>query len=143
GAPRYRPRSREEQALAPTLAFAHEQAALVQAVRPITPELDPLRLHPIALPVRRPRHLAALVIERRRLVARLEQCAAFEGTRLVRGPGAGLRGARARREIGVGLLVRYRLHRTFDPHLPAQRLPVEQQGRARIFAELSALAAAA
>src|SRR5262249_51702217 len=72
----------------------------------------------------------------------LLQCkAALQRPRLVRGPGADLAAARATGEVGVGFLRRRLFHRSFEPHLAAQRLPVEQQSALGMADQLLALGA--
>ena len=54
--------------------------------------------------------------------------AAFQRRGLLAGPGADLGEARAGGEIGVGLRILDPLDRPAQPHLPVERLPMEQQG---------------
>ena len=108
---------------------AAELDPVMQAERPVVPELDLHRHDAVAGPVRRARHGAERVfraVERDRL---LEREPAFQRARLLARPGADLRALRAGGEIGVGLLRRHALHRPAHAHLPVQRLPVEQQRR--------------
>src|ERR1700761_199264 len=93
------PASWIEAARRPALAGALEHQALVQAERPVAPELDGARPDPIARPVRRPRHLAQAEARADLGDALLEREAVGEGPRLLRRPRADLRRARARGEI--------------------------------------------
>ncbi len=54
---------------------------------------------------------------------------------------ADLGAARPRREVRVRLLVRHGRDGALDPHLAAERVPEEEQGRARVRLELRSLAA--
>src|SRR6185369_8162726 len=143
--PSERPRSWRsswvEQPLGPIAVIQREQAPLVEAVGAIAPELDPLRDHAIAAPMWRARHVLAFEAGLGVLEALLESCAAIKRARLVRRPGAKLRIPRPAREIGIGLRVGHALHRTLDTDLAPERLPVKQQGGARISLELAALGA--
>src|SRR5215510_1088277 len=112
--------SRIEPRLAPRRAerVADEFDPVVQAERPVLPELDGQRLEAVAGPIWRPRNRSDRElggIERDRL---LEGVPALERRRLLAGPGADLGEARAGGEIGVGLGILYPLHRTAQPHLP-------------------------
>src|SRR5207249_6679701 len=54
--------------------------------------------------------------------------------------GADLCVSRPGREVSVRFLVREPLDPTFDPYLPAERTPVEEQRRLRVRLELASLA---
>src|SRR5215471_14357709 len=85
--------------------LAAEFDAVVQAERPVVPELDRQREEAIAGPIRRARNRSERVfrgVERDRL---LEGVAALERCRLLAGPGTDLRQARPGGEVGVGLVV--------------------------------------
>src|SRR5436853_4547925 len=84
-----RPGLREKPLLAPRLAVAGEQHAIMQPERPVLPELDPLRPEPEAGPMRWPRHRALggeLPAEGGE--AALQHLAVRQWLRLVGGPGA-------------------------------------------------------
>src|SRR4029077_6427034 len=86
---------------------ARKRDAIVQAERPLLPELDLGRHDAVARPEWRPRPRAAgelCGVERDCL---LERQAAFQRGGLLRGPGADLRHARAGAKIGVGFLLRH------------------------------------
>src|SRR5437016_4957227 len=114
--PRY-PRGSGEQALAaPAAALARIDDAVVQAERPILPELDALRQDAIARPVRRARHRAIAEARCRFGDALFEHSTAGNRARLIGGPGADLAEPRPRREIGIRLGRRHRLDRPFDTY---------------------------
>src|ERR1700731_309724 len=95
--------------------------------RSLLPELDLLRRHAIARPMRRPRHRAdgeLSGVDRDRF---LEGHAALERGRLFARPGADLRHARARSEISVGVCGRNRLDMAARAYLALQRLPIKCQ----------------
>src|SRR5438045_3103710 len=97
--------SRIEPHLAPGLmrGVAAEFDAVVQAERPVVPELEPQRIDPPAAPARWPRHLADDVLGRHQRDRLLKGKAALQRLRLLAGPGADLGLFGARRKIGVGL----------------------------------------
>ena len=114
----------------------------MQPERPLLPELEPLRPHAKARPVRRPRHAAPPAYLSRNSAKRASSSARLgERARLVRGPGADLAVARPAGEIGVGLRRGGRRDRALDADLAAQRLPVKAQRRARVGGQLLGLAA--
>ena len=114
---------------------------VMQAERPVLPELDPLRDHPKARPEIRPLDLAEAELGGELGDALLQLEARGERPRLARRPGADPAAARPALEIGVRLGAVDRLDRPLDAHLALERLPVEQQRRARIGGEVGALAA--
>src|SRR5207244_5112836 len=75
-------------------------------------------------------------------VAALKLLAASQGPALLGRPRRKLAAARPRCEIGRRLGLGDPLHRAFDPHLPPELPPVEDQRRTRVLLELLALAAA-
>src|SRR6478752_10042911 len=104
---------------------AAELDAVVQAERPVVPELDQHRHDAVTGPARRPRHAADGVfggIKRHRL---FEGEAAFERKGLLAGPGADLRLLRAGGEIGVRFGIGDGFGRAADTDLPVERLPME------------------
>ena len=110
--------------LGPRLAQrrAAELDAVVQAERPVVPELDRDRHDAVAGPVRRARHGAERVFRRVERDRLLEGEPAFQRARLLARPGADLRALRAGREIGVGLLRRHALDRPAHAHLPVRAI---------------------
>ena len=62
-----------------------------------------------------------------------------QGLGLIRRPSSDLAGPRTGGEIGIGLSIRHRRHRSAHTHLTAQRFPVEQQGRLRVRCQFAAL----
>ena len=118
-----------EQALAPAVPGALEQAPFVEAVRRGRSRIRSCRGDAEARPARRARHVVAA-----------RTCAACRrsGARRSRGRQAVATGPRPRRrarfpaaaaEIGVGLGVADLLDAALDPHLAAERLPVEDSRR--------------
>src|SRR6185437_7725861 len=133
--------SRIKPRLAPRRAqvFPPEFDAIVQAERPLVPELDAQGQNSVTRPMRRPRHRHQRVfggVQRNRL---LESEPAFERGGLLAGPSADLGLLRAGGEIGVGLGIRHMLSITANAHLPVQRLPIKNQGGLRVNAQFSAL----
>src|SRR5437868_1584518 len=105
-----------------TLALVDE--AVVQAERPVLPELDTLGQHAVARPVWRARHRIVAEPLRHLGDALLQELAIVDRPRLVGRPSADLAEPRAGREIGVGFGVADALDSPLDAHLTAQRLPV-------------------
>src|SRR5579872_4937500 len=99
----------------------------MKAVRTIAPEFDPVRDDLVAAPMRGSRHVLAVEPALHFLEPSFENSPAFKRPRLVRGPCTKLRIALPACEIGISLVIRYGPDHAFDPHLPAKRLPVEQQ----------------
>src|SRR6266513_2060074 len=81
------------------------------------------------------------VADRELLDSRLERFAMRNRAALGRSDGAETARDRARIEVGIRLLGRHALEAAFDPHLAAQRVPVEHQRRVGIGGELAALPA--
>src|SRR5450631_3596338 len=106
-------------------ASTAEFDAVVQAERAVMPELHAGRRKAPAAPARRTRHLADNVFGGDFCDRLFEGKAAFQGLRLLAGPGPDLGLLRPGGEIGVGLGLRYRRHVAADADLPAQRLPVK------------------
>src|SRR5947207_10232940 len=106
--------------LAPRLTErgAAEFDAIMQAERPVVPELHRDRHDTVAGPVRRARHGTERIfrgVERDRL---LEGEPAFQRARLLARPGADLRAPRAGGEVGVGLFGRHAFDQAADADLP-------------------------
>src|SRR6185436_8264146 len=111
--------------LAPALALAGEDHAVVEAERLVLPELDGDRRDAEARPVGWARDLADGVfrrVERHRL---FEREAALERARLLARPGADAAVAGTALEIGVGLGLAHQGDRSAGAHLTAQALPVQ------------------
>src|SRR3954470_18967730 len=111
----------------------------MQAMRAVRPELHPLRLHSIAAPTRRSRHVLAVEAAGEILEPLLKRRAGIERSRLVRSPGPEVGIARPAGEIGIGFGVADGVDGTFYAHLPPQRLPMEEQGGMRVRGNLRAL----
>src|SRR5579863_4994934 len=105
--------------------------AVVEAVVAVLPELPRVSHDAIAAPRLRARWCRAceLLLELRNPL--LEGRARLERLALLRGERADLPAARARREVRVRLVLRQSLDRSLDPHLPAERRPVEEERSAR------------
>src|SRR6267154_5010029 len=97
--------SRIEPDFGPALCrgVATEFDAVVQAERPVVPELEALWRDAPAAPPGRPRHLADHVLGGDQRDRPFERKTAFQRLRLLAGPSADLRLLRAGGEIGVGL----------------------------------------
>src|SRR5437870_4290003 len=128
--------SREKPFPSPSLAFTGKQQAIMQPERPLLPEFYMMRHDPEPGPICRARYCTLAKAARILFNSALELGAAAERARLVRGPGANLAVARPAGEIGVGFVVRDRLDRTFDAHLPVDRLPQQAQRGVGIGAQL-------
>ena len=102
------------------------------------PELDRIRFEHVAAPALGPRHLVA---GQELLELSLEPVAALDRLALARGGSRGAGAGRARGPIRVGFLRRHPAHRPLDPNLAPERLPVDDERRARVLVELAALAA--
>src|SRR5258706_13999296 len=98
-------RSREQPVRRPALTNPRERQPLVQAERPVSPELQALRNHAKTGPVRRARNLAEAELQPELGDLLLQRQAIGQRPRLRRGPGAELRRPRPRRPIGVGLRI--------------------------------------
>src|SRR5690606_30154409 len=96
-------RSRIEPLGGPAVRRARIDQPLVQAKRPLAPELDSSRHDAEPGPVRRPRDLALAKARLDLGDAGFELGAVGQRARLQRGPGADLRAARPRTVIGVRL----------------------------------------
>src|SRR5690348_10424780 len=122
----------------PALALAAIGEAVVQPVVAVLPELPRVGHEPEPAPPLRPCRLA-LVAQLRHPAfepfPRLDRPALRRGER--RQPSA----ERARAKVGIRLGLLHPRDGAFDPHLPAERLPVEEQGRPRVLRQLAALAA--
>src|SRR6266481_1826852 len=89
GATGQAPGLREQALLAPLIAVAGKQHAVVQPKRPFLPELDPVRLDPETGPVLRAWHRALLgKLPGERRETALQHLAVRQRLRLVGGPGA-------------------------------------------------------
>src|SRR3974390_686197 len=125
----------------PTQIVALEFDAVVQAERPLLPELNREWHDAVARPVERPRNVGERVfggVDRNRL---LEGEAAFQRRRLLARPGADLRLLRSAGEIGIGLGVGDPLDVAAHADLPAWRLPVKNPCRFRPRGQISSLLA--
>lgn len=99
---------------------------------------------PEPAPAIRARHLAAFEGGFDLGDGRVELLARAQRLRLQRGPGTDLAHARARGEVGIGLLCTDQLHAAFDAHLNAglaQAAPQEQQRGLRMGLQVAALGA--
>src|SRR5436190_12774527 len=115
--------------------------AVVQAVLAVLPELPDLGHEPVAAPVVRQRRVGVGVARRQLGDPTLERLATLDQLALRRGERADLTGAGPAADIALGLLPRGGSHRSLDPHLAAERLPMEEHRGARVGLELARLAA--
>src|SRR5688572_30447581 len=100
---RARRSSRIELLRRPAVAGAAKDQPVVQAERLVLPELDVVGDQAESRPVRRTRHRADRVSGGEGCNPLLQLELAFEGARLLRGPGTDLARLVASREIGIGL----------------------------------------
>src|SRR5207249_8017498 len=101
------------------------QLALVQPARPVPPELDEKGRHPVAGPVRWPRHRLSLVAALELREPALQLFPRAQRRALIRCPGAELREARPGREVCVRFLVAHRRRLPFEAHLRLEMWPPE------------------
>src|SRR4051794_2252071 len=132
-------KSRVEARRGPAFARAGEDQPVMQAERPILPELDGDRCDTVAGPVGRAGHLADGVLRRVEGDRLLEGEAALERARLLARPGADAAVAGSALEVRVGLRLAHPRDGSPRPDLPAQALPVEDERRLRIGGELAPL----
>src|SRR5690348_773567 len=118
-----------KQTLAPLAANQFPTHALIQAMHVRIPELDHVRRHPIAAPVRRARNLAVLEFLFTLLDARFQQLAIRQRAGLLGSPCAELAQARTGREINIRFLLAQLFRAALDTHLGGrlQMLPVQRQ----------------
>ena len=114
------------------VAVVGEQPPLVEPVRAVGPEFDPLAASDAeARPMRRPRDVGwpsnrgAVRRSGASNVSRRSSGRDWSDAQALSWESRAAAG-----EIGVGFRRRDRFDRPFDPHLPAQRLPVEEQSAA-------------
>src|SRR5687768_7491566 len=124
----------------PAVARAAIEQPVVQAVGAPLPELDRVRHHAIAAPVRRARRVIAMAILflQRFAFQLLPRGNPFA---LRGGPGGDARPERPRGEIRVGFRRADLLHRPLDAHLPLQLGPLEHEAGGGARGELPRLAA--
>ena len=114
----------------------------MQPVEAVLPELVCLRRDAEAAPFVADGQLAVGMLALELVDAPLEPLAIRDRAALRRGERAELAAAGAPARVRLGLLAETRVDRPLDADLAAERLPVEQQRRARVRDELAALAAA-
>src|SRR5581483_5793461 len=112
--------------------------AVVQPVVAVLPELPRVRREPEAAPPLRPRRLA---LQRELCDAPLEPLARLDRTALWRRGGGETRTERPRGEVRVRLGIGDPGDGALDAHLAAERLPVEEERRARVLRQLLPFAA--
>src|SRR6185436_15358696 len=124
----------------PTVAFTPVDQPIVQSIGAALPELDFLRDHAVAAPLRRAGRgfpIAPPCVFHRGF----EDLARNHFFALRRGPGGEPRAERTRRVVGIGLRGSDFFHSAVDAHLPLEVRPEEQQAGARAPAELLTFAA--
>src|SRR5256884_9805943 len=131
--------SLRSQALDAPAAFCVPRVAdpVVEAVVAMYPELDRLRTHPIAAPVRRQGNRGALVLRGQRGHRILQNAAIWNYAALWRRPGAELAGQGTVVEIDGRLLGRLLDDRAGDANLPPELRPVDDQRRAWVLREVA------
>ena len=126
----------------PTVSAATVAQPIVQPVVALLPELEALGSEPEAAPVARERQLAG---RRRASLSSATRPRAPRGSSTIWlcGEASALSWlpARAAAHVVGRLLGAHALDRPLDPHLPAERIPVEEQRGARVGCELATLAA--
>src|ERR1700684_425530 len=105
--------------------------AIVQAIGALLPDLEGLRKKAKATPVARRRQLAVGIALFELDDTTLELIAAADRLALGRSQRTELASARAAARVCVRLAGARMRDRTLDPHLPAKRVPVEQQSATR------------
>src|SRR5664280_1569214 len=126
---------------APPVAIRGVPEPVVQAVVALLPELEGDRGDPHPAPPRGPRHGLSGVLGLELLHPAVEGGTVLDGPTLPGRMGADLAGVWPGGEVGVGLLCASPVGRSLDPHLAAQRLPVEQEGGMGVLGQLMALGA--
>ena len=104
----------------------------MEAVVAVLPELPGVRLDAVAAPVLAHRQLGAGVLAVELLDAPLEPLAVGHRPALRRRERAELAGARAAARVGLALGPVDARDRALDPHLAAERGPVEEEGGVRV-----------
>src|SRR5260370_42440706 len=107
----------------------------------VRPKLDRVRTHPKPGPARRSRDFVALELPGGPRAPREKFRERAQPSTLMRRACSKLALARPGRPVGIGLRRRDFLDTSLDPDLPALRLPVECERRARIAVQLAPLAA--
>src|SRR5215210_666174 len=113
---------------------------VVQPVLASLPELDNLRLDPVAAPERGTWDLTRLIFRFERPYPLFQNAPVLDGPALFGSPRPEATPARTAREVGVGLIVREAVCVAFDPDLTLQLSPVEEQGACRVRLQLAGLA---
>src|SRR5271166_3563645 len=139
--PGTRTKSRRQPLDEPTSLAASIPQPVVQPAGSALPELDGRGDDAVSAPVLGAGNLAVGILELEGTNACFQDLAIGNHLALARCPGAQPRAGRAALEVGVGFLDRGPHDRPFDPNLPLQIVPVENQGRVRVGIELAALAA--
>src|SRR5215211_1012927 len=101
---------------------------VVESVFASLPELDGVRLDPVATPERGAWDLTPLVLGFERPNPLFQNAPVLDGPALLGSPGPETTSARAAHEVGVGLFLREATGAAFYPDLTRQLAPVEQQG---------------
>src|SRR6266513_707046 len=115
--------------------------AVVQPVGAALPELDALRRHAVAAPVRRPGRALAMALTGF-FHGDLQRGAVWHALALRRGPGREPGAQRPGRKVCVRFLGAHLLDAALDADLPLQVRPEEHQARGSARVELAPLAAA-
>src|SRR5215203_2420985 len=113
---------------------------VVQPVLAPLPELDGVGLDPVAAPEGGTGDLAIFVLFLQRLYALLQNAPVPDGPALLGSPRPEAASARTAREVGVGLLAGDATGAAFDPDLPLQLAPVEEEGARGIGLQFAGLA---
>src|ERR1700738_506575 len=112
----------------------------MQAMCAVRPELDRIRTHAKSSPAQRARNFAAPELPGESRAPREKFRARVKPSTLMRRTSSKLALPRPGWPVRVGLRRRDFLHTSLDAHLPAFRLPVERERRARIAVQLVPLA---
>src|SRR5215216_215110 len=113
---------------------------VVQSVFASLPELDGVRLDPVAAPERGARDLTPLVLRLECSYPLFQNAPVLDGVALLGSPRPESASSRTAREVGVGLLAGEATRTALDPDLSLQRAPVEQEGARGVHFELASLA---
>src|SRR5919204_3220393 len=125
----------------PRAALSAVAEAVVQTALAVLPELVRLGCEAEAAPSVRQWYVATVEVALELRVPVDQLAAVGEHSALPRRERRQLRGTRPRVEVRVALFSRNALDGSFDSHLASERIPVEEQCRARVASELVTLPA--
>src|SRR5271157_864431 len=139
--PGTRTKSRRQPLDEPTAFASGVPQPVVQPAGPPLPELEDRGDDAVSAPVLGAGNLAVVILQLEDTNAGFQDLAIGNHLALARGPSAQPGAGRPALEVGVGFLDPDPRDRPFEPNLPLQIVPVENQRRVRVGLELAALAA--